>query len=141
MNRFEGVGRNTKDGELRTTEDGLSIYRNTIAIQNNFKNKDGNYDAEFINYVAYRNTAEYLNKYSKKGTLIALEGRIHIRNYEENEEKKYFTEIVVESASAFDTKGQDTTETPVEEVPQDVPQNTTTKYQGGVELSDNDLPF
>ena len=82
MNKFIGTGRNTKDGEFRTSESGVSMYNNTLAMTNNFKNKEGKYDSEFINYVAYRQTAEFLNKYSKKGTLVEIEGRISTRTYE-----------------------------------------------------------
>ena len=137
MNKFIGIGRNTKDGELRTTESGLSVYRNTIAITNNFKNKDGNYDSEFINYVAYKNTAEYLNKYSGKGALIEIEGRLHNGSYEKDGEKKYFTEIVVENASSYKTQTEKETEK------QEVPQNIKSNYDedSDVQLNDLELPF
>ena len=137
MNKFIGIGRNTKDGELRTTESGVSVYRNTIAITNNFKNKDGNYDSEFINYVAYRNTAEYLNKYSGKGALIEIEGRLHNGSYEKDGEKKYFTEIVVENASSYKTQTEKETEK------QEIPQNIKSNYDedSDVQLNDLELPF
>ena len=137
MNRFIGIGRNTKDGELRTTESGISVYRNTIAITNNFKNKDGNYDSEFINYVAYKNTAEYLNKYSGKGALIEIEGRLHNGSYEKDGEKKYFTEIVVENASSYKTQNEKETEK------QEIPQNIKSNYDedSDVQLNDLELPF
>ena len=137
MNKFIGIGRNTKDGELRSTESGISVYRNTIAITNNYKNKDGNYDSEFINYVAYKNTAEYLNKYSGKGALIEIEGRLHNGSYEKDGEKKYFTEIVVETASSYKTQTEKETEK------QEVPQNIKSNYDedSDVQLNDLELPF
>ena len=107
LNKFLGIGRNTKDGEYRTTDKDLQIYTNTIAITNDFKNKEGNYDSEFINYIAYKNTAEYLSKYSSKGTLINIVGRIHTRSYEKDNEKKYVTEIIVENASVLEKAKQD----------------------------------
>jgi single-strand DNA-binding protein len=138
LNKFLGIGRNTKDGEYRTTDNNLKIYTNTIAITNDFKNKDGNYDSEFINYIAYKNTAEYLNKYSSKGTLINIVGRIHTRSYEDKDKvKKYVTEIIVESASVLEKKTQEPT---LEEI--GVPDNYTTDYkEPEIQLLDSDLPF
>lgn len=139
MNKFVGIGRNTKDGELRTSESGVSVYRNTIAITNNFKNKDGNYDSEFINYVAYRTTAEYLNKYSNKGSLIELEGRIHNGSYEKDGTKVYYTELVVENAKSYNfDKKEESTKEEIE-----TPQNVTSNYadDSDIQLSDADLPF
>lgn len=140
LNKFLGIGRNTKDGEYRTTDKDLQIYTNTIAITNDFKNKDGNYDSEFINYIAYKNTAEYLNKYSSKGTLINIVGRIHTRSYEKDNEKKYVTEIIVESASVLEKKKEDSTN---EEVNEFSSMNITTDYEETpeIKLEDKDLPF
>lgn len=137
MNKFLGVGRNTKDGELRTTESGINVYVNTLAMTNNFKNKDGKYDSEFINYIAYRNTADFLKKYSNKGTMIAIEGRIHTRSYVDKEKnKKYATEIIVENVSVLERKVEST------EQVEDIPQNIKTEYQENeIALEDNDLPF
>ena len=140
MNKFIGTGRNTKDGEFRTSESGIAIYNNTLAMTNNFKNKDGNYDSEFINYVAYRQTAEFLNKYSKKGTLVEIEGRITTRTYDKQDGKKgYITEISVENASVLEKKK--------EEEPQVVNEfslNAKTKYDNEnteVKLNEDDIPF
>ena len=137
MNKFIGVGRNTKDGELRNTESGISVYSNSIAITNNFKNKDGNYDSEFINYIAYRQTAEFLNKYASKGSMVAIEGRIHTRNYEDKDKKKiYVTEVIVENASVLDKKKE------TQETTEEVPQNIKTEYQDNeIQLDPADLPF
>ena len=146
LNKFIGIGRNTKDGELRTSESGISVYKNSIAITNDFKNKNGEYDSEFINYVAYRNTADYLNKYSQKGTLIHIEGRVHTSKYEKDGKTQYSTEIVVESASSYKTNEKTTDDNTIkedaqEEVLEDIPP-VKSNYEGGdVQLSDNDLPF
>lgn len=133
MNKFIGVGRNTKDGELRTIESGINIYTNTLAMTNNFKNKDGNYDSEFINYIAYRSTADFLNRFTTKGSLVSVEGRIHTRSYEDKDKKKvYVTEIIVENASVLSK---------VEKV-EAIPQNVKTDYKENEIVIDNsDLPF
>lgn len=140
LNKFIGIGRNTKDGEYRTGDNDLRVYTNTLAMTNNFKNKEGNYDSEFINYIAYRQTAEYLSKYSSKGTMVQIEGRIHTRSYEDKDKvKKYVTEIIVESASVLEKKTQEPT---LEEI--GVPDNFTTEYEekdNSVHIEPNDLPF
>ena len=142
MNKFIGTGRNTKDGEFRTSESGVSMYNNTLAMTNNFKNKEGNYDSEFINYVAYRQTAEFLNKYSKKGTLVEIEGRISTRTYDKQDGKKgYITEIIVENASVLEKKQQEPQE---EQVNEFSVMNTKTKYDNketDIKLSEDDIPF
>ena len=140
MNKFIGVGRNTKDGELRTSDNDIQIYTNTLAMTNNFKNKDGNYDSEFINYVAYRKTAEYLKKYSKKGTLVGIDGRIQTRTYEKQDGSKgYITEIVVENAYVLIKDNKEEEPKVVNEFD---PLKTKTEYQEtDIPISDNDLPF
>ena len=142
MNKFIGTGRNTKDGEFRTSESGVSMYNNTLAMTNNFKNKEGKYDSEFINYVAYRQTAEFLNKYSKKGTLVEIEGRISTRTYDKQDGKKgYITEIIVENASVLEKKQQEPQE---EQVNEFSVMNTKTKYDNketDIKLSEDDIPF
>lgn len=142
MNKFIGIGRNTKDGEYRTSENGITMYSNTLAITNDFKNKKGEYDSEFVNYVAYRNTADYLNKYAKKGKLVQIEGRINTTSNEKNGEKRYYTKIIVDSASVLERAREDKQENIQEEV--EIPQNTTTEYDNensDIELTDSDLPF
>ena len=137
MNKFIGIGRNTKDGEYRTSENGLTMYSNSLAMTNTFKNKDGKYDSEFIDYIAYRNTADYLNKYSKKGTQVVIEGRIQTTSSEKDGKKRYFTKIVVESANVLDK-----IEKEPEEVNEFSAMQSTTEYQEKeIKLEDEDLPF
>ena len=136
MNKFIGIGRNTKDGEYRTIESGIATYSNSLAIKNTFKNKEGNYDSEFINYVAYRQTADYLNKYSSKGTLVNIEGRIHTRSYEDKDKiKRYVTEVIVVNANVLETKKQQEVE---------IPSNAKTEYDtlgSDIQINPSDLPF
>lgn len=140
MNKFIGIGRNTKNGEYRTSESGITMYSNSLAMTNNFKNKEGNYDSEFIDYIAYRSTADYLNKYAKKGSLISIEGRISTTSSEKDGKKRYFTKIVLENANVLDKKQEDKQE----ELEEPIPQNTTSEYDNensSVQINDEDLPF
>lgn len=97
MNKIILLGRLTRDPEIRTTSSGTTTANFTVAVNRNFKNKDGNYDADFLPCVAFRQTADFISKYFKKGRMISLEGRVQTRNYEaEDGTKRYVTEIVVE---------------------------------------------
>lgn len=99
MNKAILMGRLTKDPELKTTQGGTSFCNFTIAINRRFKNKDGEYEADFINCVSWRNTSEFISKYFGKGDMIATVGSIQTRNYENDKgEKVYITEVVVDEA-------------------------------------------
>lgn len=139
MNKFIGLGRLTKDPELRSTQSGLKITSFTLAINRNFKNKDGNYDADFLNCQAFKNTAEFIKKYFKKGSMMAITARAQTRNYDDNDGKKRFvTEFIVEEVY-FAGSNEKKNETSIE-----VQQNYTSDYDTAgseVTLSDEDLPF
>ena len=140
MNKFIGVGNLTKDGELRSTESGKIIYSNSLAMRNDFKNKDGEYDTEFINFSAWGTTAEYLKKYAKKGNKVLIEGRISTRSYDKQDgSKAYITEVIAEKVELLTYKKEETTT----QNELEVPQNYKTQYEETEEiaLSDADLPF
>lgn len=139
MNKFIGLGRLTKEPELRSTQSGLKITSFTLAINRNFKNKEGKYDADFLNCQAFKNTAEFIEKYFKKGSMMAITARAQTRNYDDNDGKKRFvTEFIVEEVY-FAGSNEKKNETSIE-----VPQNYTSDYDTAgseVTLSDEDLPF
>ena len=140
MNKFIGVGNLTKEGELRSTESGKIIYSNSLAMRNDFKNKDGEYDTEFINFSAWGTTAEYLKKYAKKGNKVLIEGRISTRSYDKQDgSKAYITEVIAEKVELLTYKKEETTT----QNELEVPQNYKTQYEETEEiaLSDADLPF
>lgn len=140
MNKFIGVGNLTKEGELRSTESGKIIYSNSLAMRNDFKNKDGEYDTEFINFSAWGTTAEYLKKYAKKGNKVLIEGRISTRSYDKQDGSKvYITEVIAEKVELLTYKKEETTT----QNELEVPQNYKTQYQENEEISlkDEDLPF
>lgn len=99
MNCVQLVGNLTRDPELRQTQSGISACQFTIACQRRFKNKDGNYDADFISCIAWRQTAEFIAKYFKKGSRIGVTGSIQTRSYDaQDNSKRYVTEVVVDAA-------------------------------------------
>ena len=99
MNKWCGIGRMCADPELRTLVTGTSIVNFTLAVNRRFKNAQGEYEADFINCVAWRNTAEFIAKYFGKGKQIAVVGSIQTRKYEDKQgNKRTATEVVVDEA-------------------------------------------
>lgn len=99
MNKVVLMGRLTKDPEVRysTGENATAIARFTVAVNRRFKNAEGNYDADFINCVAFGKSAEFIEKYFAKGSMIALSGRIQTGSYTNKDGVKvYTTDVVVE---------------------------------------------
>ena len=110
-NRWVGVGRLTRDVDLKFTAQGLAVASFTVAINRPYKNQQtGEYDADFINCVAFRKLAENVANYTKKGDLIAVDGRIQTRSYEGNDGKRrYVTEVIAESVQFLEPKKDETT--------------------------------
>ena len=105
INNVTLVGRLTRDADLRYTGNGTAVTSFTIAADRPFKNSQGNRDADFINCVAWRRTAETVASFTKKGSLVGVVGRIQTRNYENNEGRTvYVTEVVVESFQMLEPK-------------------------------------
>ena len=98
MNVATLIGRLTKEPELRQTPNGVSTARFTVAVNRKYKNDNGEYTADFISCVAWRQTAEFVSKYFHKGSMIALTGSIQSRSWEDkNGERRVSTEVVAES--------------------------------------------
>lgn len=98
MNVVTLMGRLTKEPELRQTPNGVSTARFTVAVNRKYKNDNGEYTADFISCVAWRQTAEFVSKYFHKGSMIALTGSIQSRSWEDkNGERRVSTEVVAES--------------------------------------------
>ena len=105
MNRFYGIGNLCRDIELKTTNSGKSYLQNSIAIKNDYKNANGEYDSEFINIVVWGKTAEFLVKYAQKGMKIAIEGRLTNRSYDKADGTKgNIAEIVCSSVELLTSK-------------------------------------
>ena len=137
MNIVVLIGRITKDIEVRYTEKDLAVSNFTIAVRKDYKNTDGEYESDFINCVSFGNISEYLKKYANKGDLIAVSGRIQIRNYEDKEgHKKYVTEVFINKVTLLSSnKNKNEFE------------NSSIKTESnalgslGVKIEDSDLPF
>lgn len=100
LNRVIIMGRMTHEPAIKLTPDGTSVLTFSVAVDRNFKNQNGEYDTDFISCVAWRQTAEFIGTYFGKGRMIALEGQLRSRTYEDkNGTKHYVTELYVDSAS------------------------------------------
>ncbi|ANE46042.1 single-stranded DNA-binding protein [Paenibacillus swuensis] len=98
LNRVILIGRLTKDPELRYTPAGVAVTQFSLAVDRNFKDQNGEREADFINIVTWRQLAETCANYLRKGRLTAVEGRIQTRNYDNNEGKRvYVTEVVADN--------------------------------------------
>ena len=108
MNKCTLVGRLTRDPEIRYSqgENATATARFSVAVNRRFKNSDGNYDADFINCVAFGKSAEFVEKYFKKGMAIGLTGRIQTGSYTNKDgQKVYTTDVVVEETEFVESKG------------------------------------
>lgn len=100
LNRCVLMGRIVNNLEVRQTQSGVACLSFTVAVDRSFKNANGEYDTDFISCVAWRETCEFIAKWFSKGRMIALEGQLRSRVYEDkNGTKHYVTEVFVDSAS------------------------------------------
>lgn len=97
INNVVVVGRLTRAVDLRYTSSGTAYASFTLATDRDFKNQNGEKETDFINCVMWRKPAENLANYTKKGSLIGIEGRIQTRNYDNQQgQKVYVTEVLAE---------------------------------------------
>jgi single-strand DNA-binding protein len=114
FNKVILIGNLTADPELKQTQGGLSVCSFNIAVNRRFKSENGQQECDFIPIVAWRQQAEFVSKYFKKGTPILICGQIQIRTWtNNNNEKRYTTEVVADEVSfvgnndaATETKSQ-----------------------------------
>jgi single-strand DNA-binding protein len=107
INNVVLVGRLTKDADLRYTQNSKAVATFTLAVNRQFKNPQGQYEADFINVVIWGQSAEALSKYTNKGSQIGVTGRIQTRNYENQQgQRVYVTEVVADSFQFLESKNQ-----------------------------------
>jgi single-strand DNA-binding protein len=105
MNRVIFMGRLTTDPELKMTPNAVPVCAFNLAIDRNYQ-KDGEKQTDFPSCVAWRQTAEFICKYFKKGQKIALEGSYQTRTYEKDGQKRYISEVCVERVEFVESKNQ-----------------------------------
>ncbi len=99
MNRVILMGRLTRDPELSQTPSGVSVTRFTIAVDRRYSGKDGQRQTDFISCTAWRQTGEFISRYFRKGSMIAVEGSIQTRTWDDRDGKRqYATDVVIDQA-------------------------------------------
>lgn len=135
LNRVILIGRLTKDPEMRYTPAGVAVTQFTLACDRPVA-QGKEKEADFINIVAWRQLAETCANYLRKGRLTAVEGRIQVRNYENNEGKRvYVTEVIADNVKFLESNKDGSQRA-------DKPETDKDPFTGsGTPISDDDLPF
>ncbi|WP_019536855.1 single-stranded DNA-binding protein [Paenibacillus ginsengihumi] len=103
LNRVILIGRLTRDPELRYTPSGVAVTQFTLAVDRPFTSQSGQREADFIPIVVWRQQAEHCANYLRKGRLAAVDGRIQVRNYDNNEGRRvYVTEVIADNVRFLD---------------------------------------
>ena len=105
MNKIILIGRLVNDTELKVLNNGTNYVQGTIAVNRNYKNSEGNYEADFIDFSAFGLTSELINKYFVKGDRIGIIGRLQSRSYTNQQGQKIIVrEVIVENVEFLQDK-------------------------------------
>ncbi len=143
MNKVILVGNLTRDPELITTTNGVSLCRFSLAVQRRFAGQDGEREADFINIVVWRGQADNCYKYLKKGSKCGIVGSLQTRSYDAQDgTKRYSTDVVADEVEFLSTKGSSNSEESFE------PAESGSKSSGKSDvvnkfepIDDDNLPF
>lgn len=137
INNVVLVGRIVREPELRYTPQNTAVATFTLAVNRHFKNAQGKREADFINCVIWRQPAENLANWAKKGTLVGITGSIQVRNYENKEgQRVYVTEVLADNFQMLESNSNKTEKGKTKSNQDKDP------FAGSpMEVSDDDLPF
>ena len=142
MNKVILIGNLANDPEGRTTQSGIAQSTFRIAVQRRFANAQGVREADFFTVIAWRQTADFCNRYLSKGRKVAVEGSIQVRSYDAQDgSKRYVTEIIADSVEALGGRedgGQPRTR---DEGPTPPPAAPAPAMNDFTEVDDDELPF
>ena len=158
MNKVFLIGRLARDPELRYTSNNTPVTSFTIAVNRTYTNQSGEREADFINVVVWRRQAESVKNYLSQGSQVAVEGRIQVRNYDDqNGNKRYVTEVIADSVEFIGGRRDNQTPTNPssnqnEPTPYDfkdsndltgtdISNNPYADFGASIEISDDELPF
>lgn len=140
LNHIVLMGRIARDIELRHTQDGTAVTSFTLAVDRDVKGRDGHRETDWIDVVAWRGTAEFVSRYFGKGRMVAVEGRLQVRDWTDKDGNKRRTaEVVAGSIYFSDSKRSDTQSADEPYMPPDVERPTgdlPPEYS-----DDSELPF
>lgn len=141
INNVVIVGRLTKDPDMRYTGSGKAVATFTLAVNRDFRNGNGERDADFINCVIWGKSAETLVNYVKKGSLLGVTGRIQTRNYENQQNQRvYVIEIVAGTFQLLESKKQNE-QRQNQDGESNLQPDPFENQDNGIDISDDDLPF
>jgi len=137
INNVVLIGRLTRDAELRYTPSNIAVATFNLAVNRNFKNDNGDREADFINVVMWRQQAENCANWVKKGNLVGITGRIQTRSYDNQQgQRVYVTEVVAESFQILEKKDNAANNASMEnQIP------PSFEKTNPMDISDDDLPF
>ena len=105
LNKIILMGRLTRDPELRRTQSGTAVTSFSLSVDRDFKSQGGDKETDFIDIVAWRNTAEFVSKYFTKGRMAVVEGRLQIRDWTDRDGgKRRSAEVIAENVYFGDSK-------------------------------------
>lgn len=137
INNVVLIGRLTRDVELRYTPSNIAVATFNLAVNRNFKNQDGEREADFINCVMWQKSAENLANWTRKGMLIGITGRIQTRSYENQQGKRvYVTEVVADNFQLLESRNKSANHSSMDEQMPPAFENSQP-----MDISDDDLPF
>ncbi len=157
MNKVILIGRLARDPELRTTSSGISMVRFTVAVSRQITSQGSQPQTDFISCIAWRRQAENIAKYCKKGSQVAVDGRIQTGSYDGNDgQRRYTTDIVADNVTFLGSRNNNENqpannyEQPMpsydEPMPNDIPTTDISEdpfkdFGEEISLTDDDLPF
>ena len=140
MNKVILIGRICAAPEAFTTQSGVSRSSFRLAVNRPYKNPQGNYDADFLPVIAWRQTADFCNRYLDKGRQVAVEGSIQMRQYDAQDgSKRYVTEIIADRVEALGSKDDRPADAPAAPPQRNEQQRMDTS--GFTEVEDEKLPW
>ena len=107
LNQVVLVGRLVSDPEIKKLENGTKYSHIILAVPRSYKNKDGEYETDFINCTLWQVTAENTAEYCKKGDIVGVKGRLETDTYEKDNEKKYVTTVIAEKVTFLTSKKEE----------------------------------
>ncbi len=156
LNKVVLIGRLTRDPDMRFTQSQKAVCSFNLAVNRNFTTQSGEREADFINVVCWGRTAENVSKFLSKGSLVAVDGRIQTRNYDNAQgQRVYVTEVVAESVTFLESKGsgnasprdygfsepKQEVNTASKETSFDSNKDPFADFGNSIDISDDDLPF
>lgn len=142
MNKCELIGRLTKEPELKLTANQTQFCNFTIAVDRKYKDANGNRQADFINCLAWKQTAVFIQKYFHKGNKIGICGSIQTRTYDDqNGVKKYVVEVLVEDVDFIESQNQANTAPETQQPAPQIPAPQAPQAQIQPDYSGAGLPF